>query len=241
MSEKNLFIREKSYFKYLYNDYLLPQIYPYSLKLRSTITGEKIVHVVGDSHTLAFLHKYPFIVHHIGPATAYNLDSLDSATNSRVKLGNIASLINPKNESILLVFGEIDCRIHIYNQYRKLHKKLSIPFLIKKTIDKYGLAMKRLRAKNINFYVSSVVPAGSQGNIYNYKYYASFKQRALIHHFFNQELEKYCKLHNYPYLNLYKEIVDENGGIKTTYLLDKLHINANTVGIVRRLIKKANT
>ena len=96
--------------------------------------------------------------------------------------------------------------------------------------------MTRLKSKNIKFYVLSVAPAGSQPNVYKYKYYAAFKQRALIHKLFNEELQKYCQLHNYPYLDLYKEIVDDLGGVKPEYLLDELHINKKSVDIVKRLI-----
>lgn len=236
MPRKNLVIRAKSYLEYLYFDHLVPAIYPYTAKVRAMLSGGNIILVVGDSHTQAFKYRYPFIVHHLGAATAYNLDKQNSTTSSREQLEVIISSIDPSRESILLVFGEIDCRIHIYNHYRILHKDVSIASLVKKTIKRYGSAMAKLKSKNIKFYVLSVAPAGSQSNVYNYKYYATFKQRAIIHKLFNAELQKYCHLHNYPYLDLYKEIVDDQGGIKSKYLLDELHINTKSVDIVKRLI-----
>lgn len=236
MPKKNLVIRAKSYLEYLYFDHLVPAFYPYSAKIRAKLAGENIIHVVGDSHANAFKYQYPFIVHHLGAATAYNLDTLSSTTRSREQLEEVATSIDPSSESVLLVFGEIDCRIHIYNQYRKLHKDVSISTLINKTIESYGSAMARLKSKNIKFYVLSVAPAGSQPNVYNYKYYGSFKQRAIIHKLFNEELQKYCQLHNYPYLDLYKKIVDDRGGVKSAYLLDELHINTKSVDIVKQLI-----
>lgn len=239
MSKKNLVSRTKSYLKYLYSDKIVPKLYPYIAKTRALIFNEKIVHVIGDSHTQAFNLKYPFIVHHLGATTAYNLDKRGSTTNSREQLEKIAESIDPKYESILLVFGEIDCRIHIYNQYRRLIKKVPIITMIRETIHRYGLAMNRLKKRKINFYVLSITPASTQGNVFNYQYYATFKQRADIHKLFNEELSKYCLSHNYQYIDLYGEVVNKSGGIKHKYLLDEVHLNSKTVEIVTNIIFKS--
>lgn len=224
------------YLNYLVGEKWWGALYPAYVFARSRCTGTTVVHVVGDSHTQAFFQRYPFIVHHLGAATAYNLASARSTTNSGKQLFQIASSLDHKREMLLLVFGEIDCRIHIYKRYRELNGTKTILSLIKATVRKYGKAMEKLAEQRIPFAVLSAAPAGRQKNIYDYPYYATFAKRAEIAQRFNQELATYCHEHGYPFVNLYREVVHTGGGIKRVYRQDEVHLSANVVPIVKELL-----
>ena len=225
------------YLNYLVREKWWGALYPTYVFVRSRCTGTTVVHVVGDSHTQAFFRRYPFIVHHLGAATAYNLASARSTTNSGKQLFQIASSLNHNREMLLLVFGEIDCRIHIYKRYRELNGAKTILSLIKATVRKYGKAMEKLAGQHIPFAVLSASPAGRQKNIYGYPYYATFAKRAEIVKRFNKELAAYCREHGYRYADLYREVVNANGGIKRAYRQDEVHLNANVVPIVKKLLR----
>ena len=77
---------------------------------------KKIITVIGDSHSLLFQNPL-FKIKYIGPATAFKLGYKDSTTQSRKKIIKILNGISPSS-TVLLVFGEIDCRLHIYNVHR---------------------------------------------------------------------------------------------------------------------------
>jgi hypothetical protein len=80
------------------------------------------IYVIGDSHIGIFTRSSLFMVFHIGPATAYNLIKETSTIGSNEKIQKIISLMK-KGDILIPVFGEIDCRIHIYYQFKKKWKK----------------------------------------------------------------------------------------------------------------------
>ena len=86
----------------------------------SKLYSKPLIHIIGDSHIFSFKEIDLFITHHLGPVTAYNLYSQSSSTKSNAKLCKILTKINRNRDIVVMGFGEIDSRIHIYNQ---LHEK----------------------------------------------------------------------------------------------------------------------
>ncbi len=125
------------------------------------------IHVIGDSHARAFKRTKQFIVHHIGPATAHNLNKEWSTTNSWKQLRRLLEKIGT-DHFLILTFGEIDCRIHIYYQFRKQQGKYPIRELISRTIKNYGEVLQKIQEMKINFFVYSIPPATRQKNIFGY-------------------------------------------------------------------------
>jgi len=84
------------------------------------ISRHPVVHVIGDSHTLMLAGAYPFRVTWMGAATAYNLGKEGSSTRSLEKLTKALAHVRRDNDVVLLVLGEVDSRIHVFNQFKKL-------------------------------------------------------------------------------------------------------------------------
>jgi len=215
--------------KRIFNTYLL--IF-YSRTKKTTC-----IHVIGDSHAAVFKGNKPFISHHLGAATAYNLSKRDSTTNSQKQLFRIVNKIK-KKDIVMLIFGEIDCRIHTYYQHKKNNEKHSIEEIIDNTVTKYGEVINQVGNKGIKTCVCSISPATTVGNQYNVPFYATPELRSQITRRFNQKLQEFCNNNHYPFIDVYSKVSDENGLMLKEYAGDEIHLNSKVIPLVRNELNK---
>jgi hypothetical protein len=218
------------YFKY-------PALHFYNalLRVRATILGKPIVHVIGDSHIKSYIFEDPFFIHHIDQATAYNLDKQKSTTRSKAKFEKIIGGINQERDILLMVFGEIDARIHIYYQYEKNRRQLEIKELIDRTIHKYGEILGRLVNAGYTVAVHGIPPATSiKINHFQYPYYGTPQQRSEISREFNTKLRAYCSRNNMLYIDVYSATVNRQGFIKKGFAEDDIHLNKKIVPFTKQ-------
>ena len=200
--------------------------------LYSKLFGKPLIHVIGDSHGKVFRGNRQFIVHHLGAATAHNLAKQQSTTSSNRKLFNIIDSISRK-DVVLLVFGEIDCRIHIYYQYRKNGERRAIDELVDDTVSNYGEVLEKLRNLGVNFVVYGVPPATEVRNEYRYPFYASPEVHCRISSIFNERLKDLCSKRDYPYIDIHSRFSDENGFMLKDSAADEIHLNGQVVDFVK--------
>jgi len=215
---------------------ILEEYSPLRAFLYSRFHKNPLVRTVGDSHVMAFKKDINFFIDDIGPATAFNLKNKESTTRSNEKLFKIIKKIDKRNDIVMLSFGEIDCRNHIYNEYKKSKEKISISKLINQTIANYGEVLQKLKEEEIRFCVLGVPPAGHQENIYGFTYYAPVETRVLINREFNEKLANFCREKGFKFINLYQKVVDERGFILKEFAADKIHLNEKVVPFVRHEI-----
>jgi len=198
--------------------------------VRSKITRKPAVHVIGDSHTGIFFKRKPFIVHWLGPATAYNLKSPRSTTRSYKKLKSILKHLVVQGDMVLLLFGEVDCRIHIYNQYVQSGGSRSLEEVIDDTIYRYGEVLDEIDRMGIDFHVASIPPGGQEGNVFGVPNYPPPDMRCVINRVFNERLNDYCRKRGYSFIDVYSVVVDDEGFIKSEYSFkDGTHLNTKAV------------
>lgn len=190
--------------------------------------------VIGDSHVWPYYLKHPFLVFHLGGCTAYNIDNPHSSTRAWQKINNLLDRYNPKNKILIFSFGEIDCRLHIYNQYLVGQKKVSIQALINKTVKKYLFALKQIRSCGYRVAILSPTPTGTENNIYRKKYFANFKNRSKITKEFHNTLSRVAKANDFYYLDIYSKVSSSNGGIKKKYQQDCVHLNSLVVPLLQK-------
>ena len=195
-----------------------------------------LIHVVGDSHVVPFRGSMPFLAHHLGAATAYNLNSKTSATRSNEQLFKVIDKLG-KKDIVLLSFGEIDCRIHIYYQHKKSNGIYSVEELIDRTISNYGEVMAQLKESGLNFCVYCVSPATKVGNEYEYPFYGSPEIRSQINRMFNEKLRAFCQKNGYVFINIFDRVSDKDGMMLKEYASDDIHLNKKAVGLVRAEMK----
>ncbi len=203
--------------------------------LRSRIDPRPVVHVTGDSHVGIFLKNKPFVVHWFGPATAYNLKSPSSTTGSGRRLFRVLRHVVREKDKVLLVFGEIDCRVHINNQHVKSGGRLSLQDVVNDTVASYVEVLDRVDSMNIDFYVASVPPAAREENIFGVPNYPPIQPRCAINRMFNESLRDCCAEHGYTFLDVYSRVVDSEGLIRSEYSCDDgTHLRPEAVRFFRQ-------
>ena len=202
----------------------------------SRVFCRSLVHFIGDSHVFSYCKGRFFRAHHIGPATAYKLASEFSTTNSRHKLLVELRKVNKKRDIVVLVFGEIDCRMHINKQFIISGGKISLKELIEETINKYGIALKEVSQSGYSFLVYGILPAATQGNIYENPYYADKPVRLIINREFNKQLKDFCNRNGYRFLDVQAIFADESGFISEHFSNDGLHLNKMATPILEKML-----
>lgn len=206
--------------------------------LRCRIKNQPLVYVVGDSHTLSFSFHHPFITCHLGPVTAYNILKENSTTSSKKKLFSLANKINKKKDILVLVFGEIDCRIHIFRRFKKSNETIAIDEIIDETIKNYFVAIEKLLGMRLNVIVYGVPPANYQENVYGYDYYAEASVQADIKKIFNKKMKEQCYIKGVKYIEIFYTFSDRDGFILPNYSSDQIHLNNKIIPFIQNWFKE---
>jgi lysophospholipase L1-like esterase len=149
------------------------------------------------------------------------------------------SKINPKRDVVLLVFGEIDARVHIYLQYGKSGKTISIDLIIDTTVERYGQAILKLKNEGFAVCVHGIPPAASKEFITALPFSGRPRERSEISRKFNVKLREYCNTIGVTYVDIQSIASDESGFIKKYYLADEVHCNRRIVPFTRKTIVEA--
>ncbi len=183
-----------------------------------------IIHVIGDSHSAVFLGQKFFRAHPIGPVPAASLGLSVESSPSKQKLINI--IRNADRRSIFVtVFGDHDCRLYLYQQFKENEEKVPLRELIRRIVVDYCKTLNQLKKINKKIIALSIPGASYQKNIYNLQYYAPQKLQAQIYHEYNELLEEECRKMGITFVNTYKYLADERGITRKEYLKDELHLN----------------
>jgi len=204
---------------------------------RSRLLNRPVVHVIGDSHGKLFRWHRPFVVHHLGAATAHNLAKASSTTGSNRKLFDIIGRVSSK-DIVMLVFGEIDCRIHLYYQYKKGNESRPLAELVDDTIASYGSVLEKIRALGIEPVVQGVPPATRVRNEYRYPFYAPPEAHSRISRMFNERLRALCESNGYRYIDVHTGFSDADGFMLEEYAADEIHLNGKAAEHVKRELRE---
>lgn len=236
----NLFLQSKIVWGYLdfQKSRLNEFLYPYLNYWYCLIHHTPQLHLIGDSHVWSYTFHHPFVIHHLGAATAYNLSNPKSGTGSLKKLQELLPKINRRRSMLIFEFGEIDCRLHIYNFYRQNQRRISLEQIISKTISRYLSVIEETRSLGFRVAILSPTPTGVEENIYQKEFFANFKQRSLITSNFHEMLKREAQKMGIVYLDLYSIVSAKDGGIKKKFRQDEVHLNSLVVPITLRLLKK---
>lgn len=208
------------------------------ITLQCRLRGLPVVHVVGDSHSHVFRGVYPFRVTWLGAATAYNLGKEGSTTGSKEKLDAALKHVRKDRDVVLLVLGEVDSRIHIFNQYVKRGRTQSMEELIDATVERYGAVVCRLRDEGFRVVVHSVPATPYQGNIYEVDNYADDQTRAQIVREFNERLSAWCAANGIEYLDMYSVVSDEQGFILKDLTTDGTHLDQAALPLYQDWVRR---
>jgi len=198
-----------------------------------------LVHVVGDSHVKSFAWLSGCVVRHLGAATAYKLCDPHSSTRSREKLFGELRRFSGERHAFILAFGEIDCRVHIYEQHVKGNGAVSMETLMDETIARYGVVMKEITAMGVKFVVLGPPPATKQPNVYRRPVYATPDVHKFIYSEFNRRLRDYCGRNGHRYIDIQSQTGGADGFSRPEYAADDVHLNRSAARIALRLAEEA--
>lgn len=207
-------------------------------RVKCRIENTPLVYIVGDSHVLPYRGQKSFLIYHFGPATAYRLPSADSSTQSHRQLLSVLKKMNRKCDILVLVFGELDCRIHIYNQHMKSGGVAPISNLIEGVVRKYATVLSELRDMQFRFIVHGITPAALEENIYNYPFYGCPNTRARISKEFNDKLRELCTESGYLFFDIYSHLADSNGMIRRDFSTDGVHVDPRNALLLGEWIRE---
>lgn len=201
-----------------------------------------MIHTFGNSHVNFFTNSLPqnrnktildpFISYPLGPTIAYNfyehyyakvLDMLNT------------SIIDKKNDYVMLVVGEVDCRWHLPYQIHQQNKNYKD--VIEECIDRFfrcHLDLKRLGYKVISWGGHPSTIDGHNDNP-NCPIWGDCNYRNLISMYWSDYLEYKSKNNQIEFISIIKDLIYESNDDKNNiqyltkmeYYIDYCHLNSN--------------
>jgi hypothetical protein len=175
-----------------------------------------LINVIGDSHAERFslcdeVRRFGLGTH----STAFNL------WKHREIIEDIIS--NYPDEKWYFMFGEVDCRIHIYLK----QKQLNLPTyesLIDNTVDSYLGFLSSLQCP---IGVFAVPPQGFEENIYEHEFYADRQTRQNITDSLNTQLLIKCYNQDIEFVDLFLKF--RIGLLDREYFEDDTHMKRELI------------
>lgn len=197
------------------------------------------IYCIGDSHVSFFSGQeaiaplWPnraeakisgFEVFRLGAVLAYSLSRNGTRMNGREKLFEILSFL-PKGSKVLLLFGEIDCRVHLL----KIATKSSTPIeqVVKRTVEAYYSVVQEVIEAGFNVIVWGVMPSSGYDTIKNKDYpaYGTSGERNRVTRKFNEELKGKCENDGVPFVDFFECLLDKRDRTKMFYYMDETHLS----------------
>jgi len=249
------------------------------LTLKYPIRDDKDVYVIGDSHSVFFYGTdkcnpyspgyFPwnpgsksitkFRVYHIGPALAYNLCEMNTAVRGRETILRLLDNVIVAGSRILLAFGEIDCRYHIF----RAAKKLNIPVgqAMENCIKRYISVAKEIKARGHDVMIWGAVASrsdiedtdkltlqranalhigGMRVSLDETFQFGTCAERNILTRQFNNRLEELLADEDIRFASIFEQLVDYANETKDElYLSDNVHLSQKVMPVAIEAIERA--
>ena len=151
----------------------------------------------------------------------------------------INSINFTKNDYIMLIVGEIDCRWH-FPKKEKTQNRLSKD-IIKECIDEYFfpsiLHLKENEYNVIGWGGHASTTSGHSDDPDN-PIYGDCLTRNRISLEWNDYLHEKCKNNNIKFVSIIKDLIDDNGLTKMEYFMDNYHLNQKALPMIINQLKQ---
>lgn len=209
------------------------------------------IYCIGDSHANVFSgrnrmgpkwpelgeNKIPlFKSYRLGPVLAYSFCELGTQTQGREKLFCLVKEI-PLGSTVMLCFGEIDCRVHLIRQ-AEIQKK-GLEEIVNGCVDRYFSVILELKKMGYRMLIWHVCPS-TKYNVKKGEYatYGSSLERNKAIKLFNERLSYLAGLHSLPVISIFNDLIGGNLYAKIKYYNDAIHLSSNVLPFVIREIEK---
>jgi len=201
-----------------------------------------MIEVIGDSHTFIFTGSdvaeptrdrengfCGFHIQYIGPVLAWSLTHAGAGRDLFWRsIGNV-----PPGSTILTVFGEIDCRAHLYRQAIK--QKRNMRLVAEDCASMYADVLEEVRNRGHFPVAWSVIPA-TNFPVLSKKWPAegTLRERRAIIEAFNAQLAAKTTT-----ASVYGELVREDGSVREEFYLDAIHLSKKALPMAKAEIERA--
>ena len=164
----------------------------------------------------------------------------------------------PPGTKILLMVGEIDCRLAIPKQ-AGLEPNRSSESLVEEVIDRFfraGIELKNMGFEPIFFGMNPTTDPDYWFNPHtprpgneshqpdmreDWFKWGTPEERNSFCLIWNKYMKSKCEAHNFPFVSIYEHVVDENNLAKPEFYIDQIHMNHDRcIGFIVEEFKKAN-
>jgi len=199
----------------------------------------KTIHCIGDSHICFFFGSdvyedtingsslIPhFKIYHVGPSLAYNLCKSGTKVMGREKTFGVLENVIPVGSTVMLCFGEIDCRYHILRQAKKQNKDTRT--IADDCIGRYFDFIKEIKAKGYEVLVWAVIPSARDYGYRDpiYPRLGTCAERNDLTRYFNERLENLLAGESIKFISIFEQLIDGGNITKDQfYIADKVHIS----------------
>jgi len=211
----------------------------------------KLIHCIGDSHASFFSGRnslepiWPlqardiipsFKSYRLGAVLAYNLCEPETSTHGKEKLAELTNQL-PKNSSIMLCFGEIDCRVHLVKQ--SIEQNRNIGDVVNECVDRYFSVIRDMKTR-FNMMVWAVVPSTISETVTDLRYphFGTNLERNQATKLFNERLEELCKKEKIAFISIFNELIKPNGSTNNSFFIDNAHLSQKAMPLVIKRFKK---
>ena len=138
-----------------------------------------------------------------------------------------------ENDTIVLSYGEVDCRCHIQ---RQIHNGRDEDDIIQELVEKYIAAIRNNIEKKCKIILVAVIPQTKQNDyetlhgpiLHEFPFVGKDEDRVRYTNKVNAKLEEQANIHNYIYFNPYAYYTRADGTLKYE-LSDKIiHLGDNS-------------
>jgi hypothetical protein len=195
----------------------------------------KPIYVIGDSHVTLFSGKDEIVpvwnephedllpqfkTYRLGAMLAYNLAT--ERHEGREKLFRLLDSL-PKRSTVMLVFGEIDCRAHIVKQARLQDR--AIAEIAYDVGTRYASVVKEVAALRKTIVWGATPQSSASHSSNKFPTVGTMVERNQATFYFNAAVEQECLLSGIAFASIFNELVDTEYISKESYFFDTAHLN----------------
>lgn len=158
----------------------------------------------------------------LGAVLAYSLSKTGTREKGREKMLQKLSVLSPDQHSILLCFGEIDCRTHLLRQAEL--KGLKLSKVIDICLDNYFSMVIEIKNKGFQLFVWNAIPTTYSNNSPEYPNFGTHKERNECTALFNRMAENRCNEIGVVFINIFDKLVTKRNNTRGYYLFDDIHL-----------------
>jgi len=211
----------------------------------------RIIHCIGDSHASFFSGRntiqpaWPetandtipsFRSYRLGAVLAYNLSEKNTTSGGGEKLISLLEKL-PKHSTILMSFGEIDCRVHLVKQSIKQNRNLQE--IANENAERYFSVIKKIKT-DFNVIVWATIPSTASEITLDHRYpvCGTNLERNTVTQLFNEKLSELCAQEGITFISIFKKLTKPDGSTNSTFYIDGVHLSQRAMPIAIEAISR---